>query len=152
MRRNTIILVRISLAGLFGLALVSKLSAPSTLLDPLRVGLGLPDRAAALVFVLAVLALAACIGTLLLRPGPLGLFLSGAFFLTGAMYAVVLNRHGWTGPCGCGVAPIAELANPLTTHAYQNTACAVLSFFLAFRARARGDHTHEQENEAFLQA
>jgi hypothetical protein len=115
--------------------LISKLASPSTLLNPLRIGLGLSDPAAALVFLLTVLALATCIGTLLLRPGPLGLFLSGAFFITGAAYALVLHRHAWTGSCGCGVAPLTDSANSLVTHAYQNTACAVLVLFLAFRAR-----------------
>lgn len=147
LRINTPILVRISLATLFALALVSKLASPSTLLDPLRIGLGLSDPAAALVFLLTVLALATCIGTLLLCPGPLGLFLSGAFFITGAAYAGVLQRQGWTGSCGCGVAPLTDSANPLVTHAYQNTACAVLVLFLGFRARPGGVSNEEAVQE-----
>lgn len=143
MKVNTYILVRITLSGLFVLALVSKLTNPSELMDSLRTGLGLSDPAAALVFLLTVLALATCIGTLLLRPGPLGLFLSGAFFITGAAYAVTLNQQGWTGSCGCAVAPLTDSANPLMTHAYQNTACAVLSLFLGFRARP-GGVSHEE--------
>jgi hypothetical protein len=135
---NTHTLVRTALSGLFGLALVSKLTNPSALMDPLRIGLRLSTTAAAAVFLLAILSLGACIGTLLLRRGPLGLFLSAAFFITGAVYAVTLNQQGWTGSCGCAVAPLTDSANPLMTHAYQNTACAVLCLFLAIRARPGG--------------
>ena len=135
---NTHFLVRIALSGLFGLALVSKLTNPSALMEPLRIGLRLPTPAAAVAFLLAVLSLAACIGTLLLRRGPLGLFLSAAFFIAGAVYAVTLNQQGWTGSCGCAIAPVTDSANPLVTHAYQNTACAVLCLFLAIRARPGG--------------
>lgn len=73
MKVNTYILVRITLSGLFVLALVSKLTNPSALMDPLRTGLRLQALAAAAVFLLAFAALAACIGTLSLRRGPLGL-------------------------------------------------------------------------------
>ncbi len=147
MRKKPPILVQIALAGLFFLALIPKLAAPSNLLDPLRVGLGLSDLAAALVFILIVLALAACIGTLFLRP-VLGLFLSAAFFITGTAYAVVLNRNGWTGACGCGIAPVRDSTNPLTTHACLNTACAVLVLFLAIRARPGGVSHEEAPQEA----
>ncbi len=73
------------------------------------------------------------------RPGPAGLFLVTAFFAAGAVYAATLNHPGRTGSCGCGVAPVTDSANPPATHAYQNTACAVLCLFLAIRARPGGE-------------
>ena len=59
-------IARYALAGVFGLALASKLRDPSGLMEPLRLGLGLDATAAGLLFVLVVCVLAACIGALVL--------------------------------------------------------------------------------------
>lgn len=136
-RAKANILVRTALFGLFIFALVVKLRDPETLLVPLRSGLGLAGHTAAVVFILTISGLALCLSTLLLKRGA-GLIVSGLFFASGAAYAVLLSKSGWTGECGCGVTTVVEATDPMIAHAYQNTACAVLCLFLGFRANPGG--------------
>jgi uncharacterized membrane protein YphA (DoxX/SURF4 family) len=129
--------VRVALIVLFAVAATKKLYEPTRLLTPLHEGLGLsqPVAAAAFVAVIAIL-LSVCL-VLVFRPSA-GLAAAGLFFIVGAGYAVLLDSRSYQGPCGCGIASAADSANPLRTHAYQNTACAALCLFLTFRARPGG--------------
>jgi len=139
--------VRLSIAGLFGLALTSKLIDPTRFLSALQGGLGLSNAGAGSFFVFTVFTLAVLIALLLFRKSGLGLVLSGVFFIAGAAYSVTLNQHRYTGSCGCGVSAAPDAANQLIVHAYQNSASAVLCLFLGFRARLGGGYENEETNE-----
>ena len=140
-------MVRLSIAGLFGLALTSKLVDPSRFLTPLEGGLGLTNAGAGGFFVFTVLTLAVLIALLLFRRSGLGLVLSGVFFVVGAAYSIVLDQNSYTGSCGCGISAAPDAANQLIVHAYQNSASAVLCLFLGFRARLGGGSENEEANE-----
>ncbi len=131
-------IARVSLAGLFGFALATKLIDPQRLLTPFEYGLGLGPLAAGSLFLLTVLALCVCIALLLTRRGGLGLVLSAAFFIAGAGYSIYLSQHQYQGSCGCGVSVARGSEHELMIHAYQNAACAALCLFLGVRARKPG--------------
>ncbi len=139
--------VRLSVAGLFGMALAGKLVDPSRFLTPLQGGLGLSGSGAGAFFVMTVLTLGVLIALLLFRRSGLGLVLSGVFFAAGAAYSIVLDQNSYTGSCGCGVSAAPDTANQLIVHVYQNAASAVLCLFLGFRARFGGEDENEEANE-----
>ena len=140
-------LVRLSIAGLFGLAMMGKMIDPSRFMNPLQNGLGLSGSGAGVFFVVTVLTLGILIALLLFRRGIAGLVLSGVFFAAGAAYSVILDQNSYSGSCGCGVSAAPDAANQLIVHAYQNSACAVLCVFLGFRARLGGVIDNEEANE-----
>lgn len=134
-------------AGLFGYALTTKLINPGQLLKPFEYGLGLlSSMLAGVMFVLTVLVLVICLLLLLLRRGSVGFVLSGVFFIVGAVYSVYLSLHQYQGGCGCGVSIAKGSEHELMIHAYQNTACAVLTFFIGFRA-GRLEKGEQDESE-----
>ncbi len=141
------LIARGAVAGLFLLAIATKLFDPEQLLTPLRVGLGFSSMSAGVFFLVTVFILLVCVSLLLFWRGGLGLVLSGVFFAAGAMYAIVLNKQNYQGDCGCGVTVASGSANQLVVHAYQNSASAVLCLFLGFRARLEGDGHEESKNE-----
>lgn len=128
------VVVRLSLVGLFGFAIATKLNDPSQLLNPLEYGIGISSMLAGVMFVVTVLALLACIVLLLLHRGGIGFAVFGVFFIAGAVYSVYLSQHQYQGGCGCGVSIAKGAENELVVHAYQNAASAVLCLFLGFRA------------------
>lgn len=135
-RRTVLTLARLSVAGLFGYALATKLIDPQQLLTPFEYGLGLSPRLSGFMFILTVLALCICIVLLLRYRCGLGLVLSAAFFIVGAGYSVYLSHHQYQGSCGCGVSIAKGSEHELMIHVYQNAACAALCLFLGFRARS----------------